>query len=166
MTAHGLPRITRHAQLRALGLQPMVLRDSAAAAPEAAAVQNPSSPPVPAARPPREPIAAVDAATDAATDATLRLRVLGLGELPPTGADAALVQDLLACLGLTPAQVCWGADASAPQSLPVLAFGAAAAPGVTRLAALSRLRDPIEKRIAWPLLRRLRRALDQGAGAA
>lgn len=162
MTAHALPRITRHAQLRALGLQPMVLRDSAAAAPEAAAVQTPSSPPVAAARPPREPIAAVDAATDA----TLRLRVLGLGELPPTGADAALVQDLLACLGLTPAQVCWGADASAPQSLPVLAFGAPAAPGVTRLAALSRLRDPIEKRIAWPLLRRLRRALDQGAGAA
>lgn len=162
MTVHALPRITRHAQLRALGLQPMVLRDSAAAAPEAAAVQNPSSPPVAAARPPREPIAAVDTATDAA----LRLRVLGLGELPPTGADAALVQDLLACLGLTPAQVCWGADASAPQSLPVLAFGAAAAPGVTRLAALSRLRDPIEKRIAWPLLRRLRRALDRGAGAA
>lgn len=158
MTAHASPHATRHAQLRALGLQPMVLRGSVAAAPEPAAAPNPSSPPVDVARPPREPIPAAIA--------PLRLRVLGLGEQPPAGADAALVQDLLACLGLTPAQVCWGAEASAPQSLPVLAFGASAAPGVTRLAALSRLRDPIEKRIAWPLLRRLRRALDQGAGAA
>ena len=53
--------------------------------------------------------------------------------------------------------------ASSPNNLPILAFGTGAPAGSTRVAALARLRDPLEKRIAWPMLRALRRRLQGGS---
>lgn len=52
---------------------------------------------------------------------------------------------------------------SNPAELPILAFGTGAPAGSTRVAALARLRDPLEKRIAWPMLRALRRRLQGGS---
>ena len=56
-----------------------------------------------------------------------------------------------------------GGQTSNPAELPILAFGTGAPAGSTRVAALARLRDPLEKRIAWPMLRALRRRLQGGS---
>ncbi len=77
------------------------------------------------------------------------------------GPHGRLLTQLLRCLDLSPEQVQSGIpiDGEAPL---LLAFGPGAPQGAIRLAALAKLRDPIEKRIAWPLLRRVRRRLRQG----
>lgn len=106
------------------------------------------------------------------------------------GPHRRLLQDLLCSIGLSPDQVQLmesqasapapgsGADAvsgfdtataspegqvSGNNDLPILAFGIGAPAGSTRIAALPRLRDPLEKRIAWPMLRELRRRLRSAA---
>lgn len=106
------------------------------------------------------------------------------------GPHRRLLQDLLCSIGLTPDQVqLMDSQTSAPtpgsgaatgpgfdsttaspegrvpenSDLPILAFGIGAPAGSTRIAALPRLRDPLEKRIAWPMLRQLRRRLRSAA---
>lgn len=145
----------QRARLDTLGLVPMVRRGAAVLEDEARkgesrpcdariAVASRGQPAAP--RPP-----------DAA--AIVRLRIAGCGARAPEGRDAALVADLLASLGLDPAQVRWEETAAAAGELPLLVFGGAPSRGAHVLAALERLRDPLEKRIAWTLLRRLRRQL-------
>lgn len=132
-------------QLHALGLAPMHLRGRAVAqADEPASQHN------------------VADATQA-TDVRLHLW------FPPgetdafAGPHARLLTQVLASLGLAPGQVREGGPDDGPAT-PLLAFGPGAPEGSTRLAALVKLRDPIEKRIAWPLLRGLRRRLRQARG--
>jgi hypothetical protein len=78
------------------------------------------------------------------------------------GEPEALVRGILAALGLRAGEV-----ASAPGAgVPVLAFGDPAPAGSIRLPRLAELREAHAKRAAWPLLRRLRRRLQDGAGIA
>lgn len=82
---------------------------------------------------------------------------------PFTGAHGRLLTQILKSLDLCPEQTRvrsrHEAESQEDDALPLLAFGPGAPAGAIRLAALEKLRDPIEKRIAWPLLRGLRRVL-------
>lgn len=80
-----------------------------------------------------------------------------------TGPHARLLTQLLTCLDLSPDQIRPGLPDTAETAL-LLAFGPGAPQGATRFAALAKLRDPIEKRVAWPLLRGLRKHLRQARG--
>lgn len=88
--------------------------------------------------------------------------------LPPRAADpfhgphVRLLHQLLCGLGLGPEQVALGAPEEG-DAQPVLAFGPGGPPGAVQVPALARLREPLEKRIAWPALRRLRRRLWQAS---
>ena len=77
-----------------------------------------------------------------------------------TGPYAHLLAQILKCLGLRPDQVRPGLPAEGETAV-LLAFGPGAPQGAIRLSALAKLRDPIEKRVAWPVLRDLRRRLRQ-----
>ncbi len=132
-------------QLHALGLAPMRLRTQAAADAagpvsqhEATGAMQPAGMPVHLWFPPGE------------ADAF-------------TGPHARLLVQLLKCLDLSPEQVRPGLPNDGQAAL-LLAFGPGAPEGATRFAALAKLRDPIEKRIAWPLLRGLRRCLRRARG--
>ena len=133
-------------QLHALGLSPMRLRGNAADAVAPVSVQEPVAAPVPPPIampvylwfPPGEPDAFA-------------------------GPHARLLAQFLACLDLSPQQIQPGLPADS-QTAILLAFGPGAPPGATRFAALAKLRDPIEKRVAWPLLRGLRKRLRQMRG--
>ena len=132
---------TQRARLGALGLVPMVRRDTGEIRPDPADAPH------------------AHAVAGAAAPEPIRIGIAGCGTWPPRDAEARLVDDLLASLGLTIAQVQWASDGALPEGVPVLAFGPEAPAGVLRLPALSRLRDALEKRIAWPQLRNLRRQL-------
>ena len=77
---------------------------------------------------------------------------------PLKGSDAQLLRYLLRSLELDFEQVTTLSGEN-DKALPVLAFGADAPAGAVRLPALEKLRNPLEKRIAWPVLRGLRRRL-------
>ena len=153
----------QRARLHALGLQPMVRR---AVFQPAAAMHDPH-----AGRPIAPAAAALDpedgpdgrASSIRAESVAVRLCIAGGGSAPSGGPEARLLGDLLASLGLTLAQVRWASDDVLPEDVPVLAFGPHAPRGALRVAALTRLREPLEKRIAWPLLRQLRRQLRETA---
>ena len=131
--------------LHALGLAPMRLRGHAAAAAA-------------------EPASAPDA-TDAAAPIGMPVHLW----FPPgepdafAGPHARLLTQVLACLDISPGQIQPGLPDDGETAL-LLAFGPGAPQGATRFAALARLRDPIEKRVAWSLLRGLRRRLRQTRG--
>lgn len=140
----------QRAHLEALGLVPMVRRDAV----------RPGAPvPAPRAGSETPARAAARGAVDPPAERTIRLCVAGSGAWPAPGPDARLLDDLLASLGLSAAQVQWVSGGAPPEGIPMLAFGVDAARGALRLPALARLRDALEKRIAWPQLRRLRRQL-------
>ncbi len=144
----------QRARLEALGLVPMVRRD----------VVRPGVPvPAPRAGSETPARAAARGAIDPPAERTIRLCVAGSGPWPAPGPDARLLDDLLASLGLTVAQVQWVSGGVPPEGIPMLAFGVEAARGALRVPALARLREPLEKRIAWPLLRQLRRQLRETA---
>ena len=93
-----------------------------------------------------------------ATDGTapIRLVLAGARVAWDGGESAALLTALLATLGLRRDQV----SIEAQPGLSILSFGEAGDEGeVVRLAPLAKLRQPHEKRAAWPALRRLRRLL-------
>lgn len=79
---------------------------------------------------------------------------------PFRGPHERLLRQLLCALGLTSEQVVLDVP-DAGDVRPVLAFGPGGPPGAVQLPALVNLREPLEKRIAWPALRRLRRHLWQ-----
>ncbi len=79
--------------------------------------------------------------------------------IPCEGLPARLLDQILASIGTTRAQVTVLDAATADDGVAVLAFGAGAPLGAVSLPTLERLADPLEKRIAWPILRRLRRKL-------
>ena len=88
--------------------------------------------------------------------------------LPPREADPfhgphePLLRQLLCSLGLAPEQALLGVPEEG-DARPVLAFGPGGPSGAVQLPALAKLRDPLEKRIAWPALRTLRRRLWQAS---
>lgn len=82
---------------------------------------------------------------------------------PFAGPQARLLQHLLRTLDLEPNQV--ARQVPVAQDIPVLAFGRGAPSATCTLPALDALRDPINKRMAWPLLRALRRQLRRSASA-
>lgn len=130
----------QHVWLKALGLLP--LRRRAAFQPEVAGTSVPQ------------------ASASGNTAAVARLRVFVEGEAEPfSGSQAKLLRAVLTALGLSAEQVTFD---SKPE-LPLLAFGRCPEPAMFRVAALSSLRDPIGKRVAWKELRRLRRALAESA---
>ncbi len=128
-------------RLRALGIVP--LRQRAVALDEA-----------------RAPDAPVAQALDQVDQPDIGLRLW----FPPTvadpfqGSDARLLRDLLRSLELDVEQVT-RLSGENDEALPVLAFGTGGPDGSVRLPALEKLRNPLEKRIAWPVLRGLRRRL-------
>lgn len=126
--------LERQRQLRALGIEMLVQRG----APGKAATQGQDEPETPA------------------PAVCLRLW-FAEGQTPQEAGAQRLLRDVLRSLGLTPEQAT-GSDPDLPQ----LAFGEPAPEGAIALAALARLRDPLEKRIAWPVLRRLHRRLRTG----
>lgn len=81
---------------------------------------------------------------------------------PFHGPHERLLHQLLCGLGLAPAEVVLGVP-DGGDAWPVLAFGPGGPPGAVQVPELARLRDPLEKRIAWPALRRLRRRLWQAS---
>lgn len=131
----------RNRQLRALGIVPFQLR-------AATTVDEPLTP-------------AVSDAFEVTTTSTETLLQLWL---PPTEGDpfagphARLLGDVLRSLALSRQQVLLGMSRKG-SDLPLLAFGPGAPAGAITLASLVKLRDPIEKRIAWKQLRQLRRRL-------
>ncbi len=89
-----------------------------------------------------------------------RLRVFVEGASDPlAGSQAKLLRAILAALGLSADESTFEPDAA----LPLLAFGRCPEPAAFRVAALACLRDPIDKRVAWKELRRLRHALAESA---
>lgn len=73
---------------------------------------------------------------------------------------ARMLRYLLRSLDLDVAQVArMAGENGGDGEYPVLAFGIGAPDGAVRLPALEKLRNPLEKRIAWPILRGLRRRL-------
>lgn len=126
--------------LRALGVMPLRRRGSTAPDEVVASPPMPSTPEAGAGGQPP----------------TVRLRLW----FPP-GADdpfqgprASLLRYLIHAVGLEPAQVTFAAADDV--DLPVLAFGPGGPVEGVQLPALESLRDPVEKRIAWVRLRRLR----------
>ncbi len=94
------------------------------------------------------------------TRAAPRLRVLAEGLATPfTSADAKLLRAILAAIGLSEGDIADDADST----LPLLAFGRSEEPATFRLRALPQLRNPIEKRVAWKELRRVKRSLQDAA---
>ena len=137
--------VQRLRQLQALGLSPMRLRGHAVA--EVI-----------------EPVSDQDAANVAAPPGIPVHLWFSPGEPDAfKGPHAHLLAQLLRCLDLSPEQIQPGLPSDGQTAL-LLAFGPGAPEGATRFAALAKLRDPIEKRIAWPLLRGLRRRLRQARG--
>jgi hypothetical protein len=100
-----------------------------------------------------------DAPAESAADpASPRIALAGVTPDESSG----IVRGILAALGLRAAQV-----ATDPRAdVPVLALGEPAPAGSIRLPSPAGLRDARAKRAAWPLLRSLRRRLQDGAGAA
>lgn len=133
----------RDSWLRALGLEPMQLRAATAAADS-------------------ETVIASDAAATVATSPVLFLWSPPDDAAPLHGPYARLAADLLQSLGVRVEQVGAGQPDAMPSDVPILVLGAQAPADGVRLPALARLRDPLEKRIAWPILRRLRRRLREG----
>lgn len=80
---------------------------------------------------------------------------------PRSGPQARLLQQILRSVGVDDADMDLLETDVNPDGVRVLGFGSGAPAGAVRLPTLDRLRDPLEKRIAWPLLRRLRRQLRQ-----
>lgn len=109
-------------------------------------------------RAPATGAARVDSGATAGLDASPapRLVVAGLetGALEG-GEGAALFGALLATLGLSRAQV----TVELRPGLPLLAFGDGGGADAIRIAPLAHLRQPHEKRAAWPALRALRARL-------
>ncbi|MCX7562718.1 hypothetical protein OS176_04030 [Xanthomonadaceae bacterium XH05] len=130
-------------QLHALGLAPMRLRE------HAVAIAGQASP---SCDPPEESVVA--------DDFVLRLWLPPAKARPFEGPHARLLTQILKSIGVRPEQILM---ARQPEDggAPLLAFGAGAPKEAIRLAALDKLRDPIEKRVAWPVLRSLRRRLRQ-----
>lgn len=124
----------RQRQLRALGIEPLVRRG-----PDAGSHQEAAEVP--------------EASALAAPVPRLRLW-FAEGRAPQEAGLQRLLRDVLNALGLTPEQA-EGHDSNLPQ----LAFGDRAPEGAVVVTSLTRLRDPLEKRIAWPILRRLRQRL-------
>lgn len=83
---------------------------------------------------------------------------------PFAGPEARLLRHLLHALDLQPARVARCTPEAAGDDRPVLALGPGAPAGSHVLPELGALRDPLQKRIAWPVLRALRRRL-RTAGA-
>ena len=131
----------RNSQLRALGIVPLQLR---------ASVSTEVLTPPTASHTPE----------GIATNTGVRLQVW----LPPTEGDpfagphARLLGDVLRSLGLTRQKIQTGMPEK-DHNLPLLAFGPGAPADAVKLSTLVKLRDPIEKRIAWKQLRQLRRCL-------
>jgi len=85
-----------------------------------------------------------------------RLRVFVEGASDPfAGENAKLLRAILAAIGVGERDIA----SSASAKVPLLAFGRASEPADFRVAALSALRNPVDKRAAWKELRRLKRAL-------
>jgi len=126
----------QHAWLMALGLVP--LRRRAAFLPEMAGTVVPQS----------------SVSEKESLTPKLRVFVEGVAE-PFAGSQAKLLRAILAALGLSVEE----ATIEPNPDLPLLAFGRCPEPVAFRVAALSSLRDPIGKRVAWKELRRLRRAM-------
>ena len=99
------------------------------------------------------PSASVPASTGGVASARLVLN--GARQAFDGGEGAALLAAILATLGLRREEI----SLDAIDGVPALAFGMDGAAGVTRIATLPQLREPHEKRAAWPALRRLRREL-------
>ena len=136
-------------QLQALGLSPMRLRGRGVM--ETAPVAMPET--------------RLPAGSNAAAPITMPVHLW----FPPDDADAftgphsRLLTQILQCLGLTPDHVQPGLPAEGEAAL-LLAFGLGAPQGAIRMSALAKLRDPIEKRVAWPILRGVRRRLRLAVG--
>jgi hypothetical protein len=122
----------RRERLAALGIDVLTMRDRGVAAD---AVPDPIG-------------------SDGAT--SIRLVLAGARGAWDGGESAALLTALLASIGLRRDEV----SIDARPGVPILSFGDAGDEGeVVRLAPLAKLRQPHEKRAAWPALRRLRRLL-------
>lgn len=127
----------RRERLAALGIELLMLRDRAPASVVEAPIVSSDAPVRP-----RLVVAGIDVAT-----------MTG-------GSDAALFSSLIAALGLTRDQV----SSEVQSGVPTLVFGSGGNAESIRVAPLAQLRQPHEKRAAWPVLRRLRAAL-RGAAA-
>jgi hypothetical protein len=128
-------------RLQALGIVPLRLRTHLAP-PHAVDVEAPSepSPSQPASR-------------------CVRLWFADRKNRPTEGPQARLLEQILRSVGLSDAEVAVGPDEAGDDDWVILAFGVGAPASAVSLPTLERLRDPLEKRIAWPILRRLRRRL-------
>lgn len=132
-------------RLRALDIVPLRQRRPAAAAGDSAVMTD-----APASGVPHKPV----------------LHLWFAPEVPdPLPAPSArLLDDVLCSLDLDASQIVRMAGERDPGGEhPVLAFGTGAPDGAVRLPTLEKLRNPLEKRIAWPILRGLRRRLRRGA---